>query len=158
MAALQGVAARHVGAPGDADQRPVPARRVHEPAAPPHRLRRRLHAVVEDHVLVGRADREREAELGGAVARRGVAGLGRSGGGGGAIDIDEVAELVDVGDEQGGVAVEDVEDPERVRSLVGPDVGGVVRAEDLEPDQSAAGLRGVVGDDPEREGDVHAAA
>jgi hypothetical protein len=65
VASLQEVvAARHVGAPGDGDQRPVAARRVHEPAAPAHRRRRRLRAVVEDHVLVRRADGEREAELG----------------------------------------------------------------------------------------------
>lgn len=75
-----------------------------------------------------------------------------------AVAVGEVLKLVDVGDDQGGVAVEDVQDPERVRALVGPDVRGAVGAEDLEPDHPAAGLRRVVGDEPEREGDAHAAA
>ena len=154
VATLHEVAARHVGTFGDANQRLVPARRVHEPAALPHRLRRRLLAVVEDYVLVSRADRERVAELGGAVVLRGVAGLferRRSRG-------VEIFELVDVGDEQGGVAVEDVEDLEPVVAFVGPEVGGVVGAVDLEPEHPTVGLRCVVGDVPEREGDVHAAA
>ena len=147
-AALQEVAARHIGTLGDANQRPVPARRVHEPTALAHRRRRRLHAVVEDHVLVNWADREQGDDLGGAVVRWGVAGLG-----GGAM---EVLKLVDIGDEQGGVVVEDVENPGRICTQ--PEVWYVVRAANLEPDHQAVGIRCVVGDDPEREGDVHAAA
>ena len=68
----------------------------------------------------------------------------------------EVVKLVDIDDEQGGVVVEDVENLGRICTR--PEVWDVVRAENLEPDHQAVGIRCVVGDDPEREGDVHAAA
>ena len=70
----------------------------------------------------------------------------------------EVVKLVDIDDEQGGVVVEDVENPWRICTR--PEVWGVVRAENLEmePDHPTVGLRCVISDDPEWEGDVHAAA
>ena len=103
-AALQSVAAvdpaRLVVPPSRADKRVVPAHRVHQPRSA--RRPRLPGAVVEDEVLVERADGERMRNFGGGVGRGDMA----------AGIVGEVAELVDVGDEQGAVAVEDIQDLE----------------------------------------------
>lgn len=88
--------------------------------------------MVEDEILVERADGEREAEFGGGVGRGDMAPFFTG--------TVEVPELVDVGDEQGEVAIEDVEDLEPVLAAVVPEVRDLICAVDLEPHLQAANV------------------
>lgn len=116
----------------------------------PHWAPRRPGAVVEDEVLVEGADGERVPDFGGRVGRGDMAALGAG-------PTVEVLELVGVGDEQGAVVDEDVEDPQPVVGLVVPEVGDVVLAVDLEPHLGAPVLLRAR-DDPKRGRDSHVAA
>jgi len=75
----------------------------------------------------------------------------------GAGDV-EALEFVDIGDEQGGVVVEDVADLEPVLTPRVSEVWGAVSAADLEPRRTAAGLHRLLRDEPEGEGDVDVSA
>lgn len=108
-------------------------------------------------VLIDGADGERKGDLGGAVVFGDAAAL---------IVIDdgpvqggsELFELVGVGDDQGCVVVKDAEDLEPVLVPAVSEVRCAVHAANLEPDRAAVGLRRLLLDDPEREGDAHVAA
>uniref|UniRef100_A0A804QK49 Uncharacterized protein n=1 Tax=Zea mays TaxID=4577 RepID=A0A804QK49_MAIZE len=152
-AAVQGVSAavRLAVTPSDAGESAVAAsRHLHKPLLV---RRRRLGAVVQDEVLVERADGEREADLGGAVVLGDAADNGAA-----AVRGSERLEFVRVGDDQGGVVVEDAEDLEPVVVPAVSEVRRAIDAADLEPDCAAVGGRRLLRDDPEREGDLHAAA
>lgn len=86
----------------EASERVVAAFRPDETQDTPLRRRRSLGAVVEDEVLIDGADREWPTELGGGVGPRDMAVTGAV----------EVVHLLDIGDKQGAVAVEDVDDLE----------------------------------------------
>lgn len=151
IAALQSVSvlvARLVVMPSDADKRAVAAFRLHKPPVMP--LRRRLRAVVEDQVLICRAEREWRPEFGRAVDRRDMAGFVAGG--------MEVIKLMDIDDEQRGVVVEDVKDLESVLAPTVPKVWNVVSASNLEAEPTALGHLCLLRDDLEREGDGHVAA
>ena len=146
-----------VAPPSDASKRVVAASRLDKPLARRRCRRRRLGAVVQDHFLIDGADGERKGDLGGAVVfgdsaalidDRGVRVGGSS----------ELFELVGVGDDQGGVVVEDGEDLEPVRVPAVSEERRGVDAANLEPDRAAVGARRLLLDDPEREGDGHVAA
>ena len=130
--------------PSDANKRVTAAAfRVHKPAFSPHSRRRRLRrAVVEDEVQADGADRERLPDLGRGVGCHDMASLGAG--------VPEVVELVDVGDEQGAVAVEDVEHLEPVLPPVVAEVWGVVAAVNLEAQPAAFRVRLLLRDEPER--------
>lgn len=159
-AAVQEVSAvvvRLAVTPSDAGESAVAAsRHLHKPLVV-RRRRRRLGAVVQDEVLVERADGEREGDLGGAVVP-GDAADGGAAAAAAAVRGSELLELVGVGDEQGGVGVGDAEDLEPVVVPAVSEVRRAVDAADLEPDPAAVGGRRLLLDDPEREGDLHAAA
>lgn len=122
--------------------------RLHKHQVPP--LRRRLVAGVEDQVLIESADRERKAELGGAVGLRETAEA-RAG-------VIKLLQLLDIGDEQGAVAVEDVKDLELGPAVVlttVPKVWSMVMASNLETEPATVGLRCLLRDEPERLPDAH---